>query len=79
MEEKVINLEGLRELRKHNKEQLEIMYYLGVLRRETLKDVTKEDRKEFKEYYNFLKTQDEFEVKITLFGIENSFKFAIGI
>lgn len=79
MEEKVINLVGLKELRRHNKEQLEVFYYLGVLGRKTLKDVTKEDRKEFKEYYNFLKTQDEFEVKITLFGIENSFKFAIGI
>lgn len=79
MEEKVINLEGLKELRRHNKEQLEVFYYLGVLGRKTLKDVTKEDRKEFKEYYNFLKTQDEFQVKLTILGIENSFKFAMDI
>lgn len=77
MEEKVINLEGLKELRKHNKKELEIMYYLGVLKRGTLAAVTEQDREEFKGYYNFLKTQDVFEVKLNVFGIENSFKQVI--
>ena len=73
MEWKVINLAGLKELRKHNKKELETMYYLGVLKRGTLAAVTEE----FKCYYNFLKTQDVFEVKLNVFGIENSFKQVI--